>query len=476
MKNIIYKSIIGMSILLFPSCNDWLDIKPVEQVDAEEMFEDERGFKQTLNGCYLTLSGTEAYGRELTAGFPDEIVHYWNEQSEFYDFNYADVAVVNTLDGVWNTLYTAIANVNLLLGNLSPDATTFSHYNLIRGEALGLRAYIHLDLLRLFGPVLDGDFEQTSIPYREEFSNNLVQRMSAKEVLLKIERDLLEAYSLLKDDPIKEYGRRNTSVDTEVEGLAFDFRGLRMNYYAVCATLARMYLLKADYVNALKYASEVIDAKDIFQLLQRNDIVVPQTEKDLMFEREVIWTLYEQNTEMNLSNRFTQETYTFPEEMWTYVYVNGNSYGSLEDYRQSNWKIKPYYQYTLGKYVRQKDTTGEDVSVWTTGVPMIRLTEMYYIAAECQLQTNPAEAYRLLNEVRVSRNLSVLPEYLQMDVEALLNQIVYESRKDFWGEGKLFYLYKRLNKGIELPDRTIPASKDLFELPIPQDELEYGGN
>lgn len=473
MKNILL--FIMLYVFTLTACSDWLNVKPVEQVDADEMFGDERGFLQTLNGSYLILSSPELYGRELTVGFPDEIVRYWNKMTEFYDFNYTEETVENTLATTWSSLYRAIANTNLLLNNLAiADSVHFLYYDLIRGEALGLRAYAHLDLLRLFGPVLNDGLEQPSIPYRDEFSKNLVQRMPVNEVMDKIERDLQEAYVLLQNDPIKEYGRKNTSIEN-VDNLAFDFRGVRMNYYAVCATLSRLYLLRGDKENALRYAEEVINAKDIFQLVQREDVVADPV--DMMFEREVVWTLYDQNSETNLSNRFVQGTYLFDEDLWLHVYENANSYGAADDYRATNWDTRIISgPHTLAKYIRHTSNTGDDDSPWALGVPMIRLTEMYYIAAECYLETNPSESYRLLNEVRASRNLLPLPESLQNNVDVLLDQIVYESRKDFWGEGKMFFLYKRLFRDIELPTNSIPANENLFELPIPQDELEYGGN
>ena len=289
MREMKYIILLGF-ILLGGACNEWLDVEPLGQVDAEKMFEDEKGCLQTLTGAYMLLASTEAYGEELTVGFVDEIVRYWNKASKAYDFDYQDATLVGRFDGTWGKMYEAIANLNLLLQNLKDsDKEKFENYNLIRGEALGLRAYIHLDLLRLFGPVLKEGLNQKSIPYREEFSNQLVTFMTAEEVLGKIEKDLLEAYVLLANDPIKEYGRK-AGKNLDNKDLAFQYRGVRMNYYAVCGTLARCYQLKGNYSDALKYAKEIIDATTIFQLLKRDDIMDSKG-ANLMFERELIWSL-----------------------------------------------------------------------------------------------------------------------------------------------------------------------------------------
>ena len=66
-----------------------------------------------------------------------------------------------------------------------------------------------------------------------------------------------------------------------------------MNYYAVCGTLARFYQLKGNNSEALKYAQEIIDAKEIFQLLKRDDIMDSRG-PNLMFERELIWALHDE--------------------------------------------------------------------------------------------------------------------------------------------------------------------------------------
>ena len=107
---------------------------------------------------------------------------------------------------------------------------------------------------------------------------------------------------------------------------------------------------------------------------------------------------------------------------------------------------------------------------------MIRLSEVYYMAAEACLKTDPAEAFRLLNEVRMSRNISELPETLKNDAGELFNQMIYEYQKDFWGEGKLFYLYKRLFLDIDTRDESVKASRNIYKLPVPEDEIEFGDN
>lgn len=473
-------------LCLFASCNNWLDLKPYGEVEQDKMFEDEEGFIQTLSGSYLLLTDPSAYGKELMIGFPDEIVHYWKKQSEFYKFDYKNAEVVSRLDATWLQMYKAIANTNLVLQNLEGrDPADFDHYNLIKGEALGLRAYIHLELLGLFGPVLkETGMDEKAIPYHEEFSNQTVRLMTAAEVMSRIQRDLDSAYILLADDPIKVYGRDEYKdlgygdlMAPEVKGLAFSYRGCRLNYYAVCAVLARFHMLKGEEEKALQYANEVlVDGADIFRLATRDDVA---GDDDTMFERELIWSLFDSETQKHLIDNI--KTSTIDEANKDFMYKDTRSHGSAEDYRYRYWfeysKTTPAFWY-LSKYNRTYSSIDKlDETAWRTVVPMIRLSEMYYIAAEASLQTNPAEAYRLLNLVRKARNLqTALPSNMENDALKLKEQILYEYQKEFWGEGRLFHFYKRLFLDIDTREEHFAASRQIYELPLPQDELEFGDN
>jgi hypothetical protein len=472
MKTILY---ILLSFALV-SCNDWLDVPPTGQVGEDKMFADERGFQESLAGSYSQLASTAAYGLELTAGFPDEIARYWNKRSEFHDFNYTDAAAAKRLAATWDKMYEIIANLNLLLDHAKTrDTATLPRYNLIVGEAKGLRAYLHLDLLRLFGPVLPDGLDNPSIPYRDEFSNNISRRAPARDVLAKIEADLLEACRLLQDDPIRQLGRENTTLvddSPEAKAYAHAYRGIRMNYYAANAALARLYLLAGNKPDALKRAREVIDAATIFQLGNARS-----NAGDYMFQPELVWAIHDAKIADKLgSASFFGIGYPIDANFRAYVYASG--YGIPDDTRLNHWWARtgttPAIDY-LSKYIRVMDGAN-DVTRWKPVISMIRLSEMHYIAAEALLDDDPAEARRLLQAVRDARNLSTSPLPATLTRDALLEQIVLEQLKESWGEGKLFYTYKRLSRDIITRQSTIPFSRAIFELPVPAEEIEYGNN
>ena len=104
-------------------------------------------------------------------------------------------------------------------------------------------------------------------------------------------------------------------------------------------------------------------------------------------------------------------------------------------------------------------------------VPMIRLSEMYLIAAEATSDTN--EAYRLLNEIRLNR---LCPD-LQKDGN-LSRTITLEFAREMIGEGQLFFYYKRrqellLNSREGKFDYNMSLANYVW--PLPESEINKRG-
>lgn len=109
-------------------------------------------------------------------------------------------------------------------------------------------------------------------------------------------------------------------------------------------------------------------------------------------------------------------------------------------------------------------------------MPLIRKSEMYYIAAECLLATGK-DADRLLaidrlNIVREKRGMSVLGN--DLTVASVQNEITKEYQREFINEGQLFYYYKRL--GFEkIPYATKAATDAVYVVPLPTWDVDLGG-
>lgn len=93
------------------------------------------------------------------------------------------------------------------------DILVGEYYNLVKGEALALRALLHFDLFRLFGPVYAEDSTAISIPYYKEFQFDVAPSYAAHDFMNMVIADLLEAERLLVNDPIVEFGVKGNTKD-----------------------------------------------------------------------------------------------------------------------------------------------------------------------------------------------------------------------------------------------------------------------
>ena len=104
------------------------------------------------------------------------------------------------------------------------------------------------------------------------------------------------------------------------------------------------------------------------------------------------------------------------------------------------------------------------------GINLIRIPEMYYIAAEALLESDYDKALELFNSVRVHRGLDPLESSKVLTVE-LVND---ERYKEMIGEGQTYFNMKRQNMDIEAVDgKSIYKPADgIYSVPVPDVEFE----
>lgn len=104
-------------------------------------------------------------------------------------------------------------------------------------------------------------------------------------------------------------------------------------------------------------------------------------------------------------------------------------------------------------------------------VPLIRLSEMYMILSESYLEEDLDKARSYADTLRVSRIGEEGWLYAYSEEE-----FIREMRREFPGEGQLFFMYKRRNHDILRGDGMsgIPASNNAFVLLIPDSEIANG--
>ncbi|MBR2980757.1 MAG: RagB/SusD family nutrient uptake outer membrane protein [Odoribacter sp.] len=473
-KTSIYLALIAM-LLGFVACEDYLDVKPKSQVEADELFSDEGGYEDALWGAYGLMTKTSLYGRELTFGTVDVLAQTYYSTcsgSSTYDemrmYNYENASVESTFNSIWSGMYNVIANVNNMIRHIVVDDTTkFSanRYNVYLGEAYALRAYLHFDLLRLYAPAYSVNPEAMAIPYITQYTYNPTPSSTVKVVLDSVVSDLTKAANLLSvSDPIV-----TGEEITNAEDLFMLNRHFHMNYYAVKATLARVYMYMGMTTEASTCAKEVIESGLFTWTTQDKVAHQDEVEQDRIFSPEHIFALQIENLEdyyqnyLNdtkiaglsllisdsyLDNRFPPATHEFDYRR-VYSYSTYAQTSTSERYCKKLWQV---------------ENGNED---YAKRMPLIRLPEMILIAAEADI----FDTTIYLNELRAARGITTTVDY--MTDEELMAEIRAEYIREFTCEGQLFYYYKR-NNSTTMDGLVGEFNTELYVLPLPEEEIEFG--
>ena len=67
-RNGIIFSLVMAAAVLLSSCKKWVDVEAPLQVDQNQLFSTEQGFRDVLNGVYLQMGSRSLYGRDLGLG------------------------------------------------------------------------------------------------------------------------------------------------------------------------------------------------------------------------------------------------------------------------------------------------------------------------------------------------------------------------------------------------------------------------
>jgi len=185
--------IIYLSLLLFAGsgCSDFLDVQPKDKQSEEQLFSTRGGFYTAVNGIYNKVASTALYGKNLSYELVDVISkRYAPLQSNTYltalsTFDYTETSVQTGLSNTWTAAYNTILNCNVVLDNLekSDGVLLPPEYRMLKGEMLALRAFLHFDMLRLFGPVYKLHPEMESIPYNESSRVSALPLLTADSVM-----------------------------------------------------------------------------------------------------------------------------------------------------------------------------------------------------------------------------------------------------------------------------------------------------
>jgi hypothetical protein len=454
------------------SCKDFLDVKPTNSGDAETSIQTAADAKVIVNGVMSILSNRDYYGRNFplyadVKGGDFTIFAAGRGFDYLYTFNHS--ASSNSYSSVWTQGFNAIGQINNLLKNIESLKATGSleNFNSYEGQALTARALVNFDLVRLYGEPYNENKAAWGIPIITKSLKADAQelRSTVEDTYKQILLDLKAAETLLPKTKLNGY----------------------LNYYANKALQARVYLYMEDYPNALAAAQEVINSK--VYTLYSNTAWVDSWKSEFGTESIFELGIYPNETDLgnsSLGAYFRRSAHGSSAILGNFMASDYFLARLKQDDTDVRWGVMARDETAttrLGaiyKYSGGVNLEGDKKSSNSTAVnfKVIRLSEVYLMAAEAALKSDKALAASYLNEIRKrSPKLSLTNEStISLDV------IAEERSKELAGEGHRFFDMIRWNKKIEFNDelgsintihrtKTIDRSLNKTILPIFTDEI-----
>lgn len=455
-------------LLLTASCNQWLDVSPSDERKKNELFSKSDGFRHVLIGAYIRMKSNDLYGQEMVCGTVENLAQHWDYASGsvgayLNTYDYKASVVETAMSKIYNNLFKLVADVNGLLDVVDNGVLDENDYNLVKGEALALRAFCHFDVLRLFGPMPTDTNTDRILPYVKAVTNRPNTFLTYEAFVRELLNDIEEAEACLKKvDPILSHTIEHLNRAANLSDNFYGYRQMRMNYYAVCALKARVSLWIGDQAKALEYARIVMDAQapsgaKMFRLGTLNDCA----SGDKVMSSEHIFNLKSNDLSTTLGSGKTYQKRQ--QQLTSQLYEQGATdirFVNMWDYvyDSNQWTYHNYFV----KYVQS--STMPDLA--KNVIPLIRLYEMYLIAMEC---SSLGEANTLYNEMCSARNTASVGI---AGADQLKELLIKEYNKEFYGEGQAFYAYKRL-AAEKIYFTNEPGTKEVYVVPLPVKESIY---
>ena len=326
----------------------------------------------------------------------------------------------------------------------------------LRGQLYAWRALLHFDLARLFAHI------PTTVDDVNAANSGIV--LADKVVAPDFKGDratLAQTYKQITDDFTQAMNLLEASKDEKKQTGYF-------NYYAALALRARANLYAGKYAEALADAKEVIKdgGYSLYTPANYEKVWEQEGTSESIFEL-LITANY--NPQRNSIGYFTD--------------ASGYPEAALAD----NGKVLTYLKATpadvRSKLIKEQSVSGvADTHFFPAKYPgrdglyvnnpkIIRLSEVYLIAAEAELKGNNdgGKAAAYINDIEKNRVVGYT------DVASVtIDDVIAEYEKEFFAENQIAFAYWRNKKSItNQVNKVINYNDDRTILPIPQREIDY---
>ncbi|MEG0518365.1 MAG: RagB/SusD family nutrient uptake outer membrane protein [Bacteroidales bacterium] len=463
-------------ISLVTSCKSFLNVEPTNSTSSESSIKTAQDAQVAVNGLMSLMASSAYYGRNFllygdAKGGDFTIYSQGRGYDGLYGFNHS--ASSGNYAGFWNHMYYCILQTNTILENIAKiEKDSKENFSSYKGQALTARAFIYFDLVRLYGQPYNMNKEAYGVPNITATLPTTAQPTRAKvsENYTQILKDLKDGAEFMSKSTAKGY----------------------LCYYANLALQAKVNLYMENYDVALEIAETIIKSKK-YTLYQPGDWAKSWTGE---FGSESIFELaiYENEGDLGTGSLawyemcWGKKTNAMGQFLASNYFLNRLG----EDLDDVRWGVMGNDEYWVDhdvdrfgacyKYAgSEKEMKGDKGSTSAVNIKVIRLSEIYLIAAEAALNSKTPDkkkAADYLNEIRKRA-----PNMAPATVATVSNDMILdECSKEFYAEGHRFFDMIRMNKKIEFNDdfqelsikhRDKIIDRTFYKciLPISQDEM-----
>ena len=448
------KTIYILSILSVMAGCEALNQNPSTSVTADSAITSVKDLENAVNGAYYVAT----YGTRLTMTSelsiygdligPDSYQPSSSGQSASRMARFA-MTPTDTYNAYYY-LYSALASVNNAIdkGELLENSTGAAPYI---AELYAMRGLFHFHLAVLFSPIPTSGSPNTM---------GIVLSDRVFDIGYAGERASLDStYSFIVGDLTK-------AIET---GLDKERKTGHMNHWAALGLRARANLYRGRYAEALQDCIAIIGNAP-YELYGREEYLKvwsQQGSSEALME-------YLQTDTYN-AQRFSPGYYTSPKGYSEYgvrkefydwltsdpADIRGGMVAALME------KPDGESDYNIGYYpLKYPGNSGASVPLYVNNIRVMRLSEIYLIAAEAALKTG-ADPSPYIDALRAERISGYTPE-----ATVTMEDIINERRKELFAEGQIAFDFWRNGKSVMTDLGKIGPGDYRTVLPIPKEEVD----
>lgn len=471
MKNIQYFIFI---LLVCASCNK-LEENPYSSIFTDNFYKTASDAEAALTAVYgpmvnlYNTAGTCASDFSADQIYPRPVVGRDTYTLFSYDPNYTTQKSFSRQAEspmqIWQSCYSGIEKANWVLLKVPATNMDTTRRSVILGEAYYMRAFYLWTLAKNFGDIV----VKTTPSYNIDTA--IVGKSTQAEAYKQVYRDLEQAISRLPS-------------------YTADIQKGRPSKEVAMALYAKTALYAQDWTTALNEAKLVLAAGKYS--LMANVLDVYNVAKEDAARQENMWAFECESTSPGFSTQIislygprNSDGPAYAATSYGSAFVYQVFFDSFNPTDKRRLLLDTNYVNKLGQVVAQKDITPitkkgvllkkymDPNSVGGSGatnIPILRLADVYLIAAEAaaQLSGPTAEAYGYINIVRARAGLPDLTAGL--DKAGFVNAVLQERSWELFGEGDRWYDLTRTNTYLQV----IPAAvNDVYPTRAPQKKHRY---